>query len=185
MSRNVNVALLAEMAKPQICPVVLVSITFKTGTRYVWSGPGPLVWNGNTFLGVGSLGSIGAINGGMEVAANGTSVTLSGIDLALLGESMTDIQIGASAQIWFGAVVIPNTMIGTPYRVFRGTVDQPSVSVDKDKVSITLALETRMFDLQRSQQKRYTAGEQNLKYPNDSGFDWVEALSAQALRWGM
>jgi len=185
MSRNVNVTLLAELAKPQICPVVLVSLTFKSGTRYVWSGAGPLVWNGNTFLGVGTLGSIGSISGGMDVTANGTSVTLSGIDLIYLGESMTDIQIGAQAQIWFGAVVIPNTMVGAPYRIFRGTVDQPSISVDKDKVSITLALETRMFDLQRAQQKRYTSGEQNLAHPNDSGFDWVEALSAQALRWGM
>jgi len=185
MSRNVNATLLAEMGKPQVCLVVLVRLTFRSGTRYVWSGVGPLVWNGNTFLGVGSLGSVGSINGGMDVTANGTSVTLSGIDLVYLNESMTDIQIGAPAEIWYGAVALPNTMVGAPYRVFRGTVDKPSVSVGTDKVSITLALETRLFDLQRAQQKRYTSGEQNLKYPDDSGFDWVESLSAQALRWGM
>lgn len=51
-------------------------------------------------------------------------------------------------------------------------------------LTIELALENRMIDLQRAINRRYTAANQHIQYPNDTAFNWVETLSDQALRWG-
>ncbi len=164
-------------------PVILVMLTFKSATRYVWSGIGTLVYGANAYLGVGSLGSIGVISESTDVKADGTSLTLSGIDPTFLGESMTDIQLGAPAKIWFG-LMTNGALIGAPYLLFSGTVDQPSVQMGAETISISLKLENRLVDLQRPSMRRYTSADQRLYFPTDTAFGWVEILSDQSLIWG-
>ena len=52
-----------------------------------------------------------------------------------------------------------------------------------ETLEIALKLESRLSNLQRASMRRYTAADQSLYYPTDSGFSWVEQLNDQALRW--
>lgn len=183
MSRNLDSALLAALSNGLISPVFMAVLTFKSSTQYVWSGIGNLIFNGHTYKGIGSLGKIGAINEGVEVKADGTTVTLSGIDPVLLSDSMTDIQPGAPAKLYFG-LISEGILIGTPYQLYSGTMDSPSVSVGDKTLSITIALENRMIDLSRPNARRYTSADQRIAYPTDSGFSWVEQLVDMSLLWG-
>jgi hypothetical protein len=162
----------------------LVQLTFKSETVYSWTGCGNLVWNGNTYQGVGSLGSIAAITEGVDINADGTQVTLSGIDATLLSECMTDIQLGAAANIWFGLVTSTLEIVGTPYLQFSGIVDTPSITPGVDTISVTLNLENRLIDLARPSMRRYDSADQRIAYPTDSAFSWIEQLNDLALRWG-
>jgi hypothetical protein len=173
----------AALSAGVIVPAILCQLSFTSGTQYIWSGVGNLVWNGNTFTGVGTLGSIGAITEGTTVKANGTTVTLSGISASLYGDCMDDIQLGASASLWF-ALLSQGTIIGTPYMIFGGMVDQPTVSEGADTISITLDLETRLTNLQRPNMRRYTSADQRLLYPTDNSMQWVEQMNDEALIWG-
>jgi hypothetical protein len=101
----------------------------------------------------------------------------------LLAECMGDIKPGAPAKLWFGGLS-NGAIIGTPYLLFSGTMDQPSVSVGVDTISITLALESRMMNLSRPTNQRYSSAGQRLTYPTDLGFSWVEQLNDLALSWG-
>ena len=67
--RSLDTTLAAQLTANLIYPVQLVQLTFYSQTVYVWSGPGSLVWDGQTFTGVGSLGSVGAITEGIDVNA--------------------------------------------------------------------------------------------------------------------
>lgn len=183
MSRALDSALANAFTTGLIQPFVMAKLTFRSQTQYVWTGVGNIVWNSQTYVGLGSLAKIGTIQEGTDVQAYGTTVTLSGIDPVLLGECMTDIQTGAPAALWFGCMS-NGVIIGAPYRLFSGTMDQPTVSVGVDTISITLALETRMLDLSRATNRRYTSADQRLKYPTDIGFSWVEQLNDLALNWG-
>lgn len=142
-----------------------------------------IINGGSTYLGVGSLGSIGDINEGVEVKADGTTVTLSGIDPTLLNDCLADIQLGAPATLWF-ALFSNGAIVGKPYPLFVGTVDRPTIPIGSDTISITLALENRMANLQRPSNRRYTAGDQMYYYPTDSGFNWIETLNDVSLVWG-
>ena len=186
MSRNLSAAMVTgpgSLTSNQIRPAFFVDITFKSLTEHVWNGVGSFVWNGNTYTGVGSLGKIGSVGEGTTVNAEGTSIGLSGIDPVLLSECMTDIQIGAPCTIWLGLLDPYGNVIGTPYPLFVGTVDQPQLELSVEELAITLKLENRLVNLQRATNRRYTAADQNLYYSGDTFFNWVEILNDQALLW--
>ena len=100
MARNLPAPMIAAVTAKDMVPCLLVDLTLRTLTEHVWSGVGSIVWNGNTYKGVGSLGDIGDVSEGTEVRAQGTTIALSGIDATLLNESLNDIQLGAPATIW-------------------------------------------------------------------------------------
>jgi hypothetical protein len=185
MARELDSTYAAALSNGTIWPIRLVQITFRSQTVYCWSGPGPLVWNGHTFIGIGSVGKVGAITETTGVQASGTTLTLSGIDPLLLGECMTDIQLGATARIWRGLWdIAAGALLGVPYQVFRGQVDKPSFQIGSKTLSITLPLESRIVNLQRASNRRYTAADQQLEYPTDIAFNWVPSLNDLALVWG-
>lgn len=184
MARNLDSSLAAALSGSLIYPAVLAMITFRSEVTFIWSGTSTLSYNGHDYLGVGTLGAVGPISEGSDISAAGTTVALSGIAPAsLLSEALGDIQVGATASIWF-ALLSDGAVIGAPYLIFSGTVDKPTVHVSRSDISIQLALENRLINLQRASQKRYTAAEQAIAYPDDRAFDWVEELNDIALRWG-
>jgi hypothetical protein len=182
--RNIEATMLSSLTSNLIRPGFLAMLTFHTGTRYVWTGLGNLVYAGNTYEGVGSLGTIGAIDEGTEVRASGTTVTLSGIDPVLLAECLSDIQLGAPAAIYFALFDAALNIIGTPYPLFVGTVDQPVIAIGTDTMSISLKLENKLINLQRANMRRYTAADQRRYYPADTAFNFVELGNDLALKWG-
>lgn len=181
--RNLDPALASALSNGLIMPAVLAMLTFASSTQFVWSGVGPLTWNGNTFIGGGGYVGMAPIVEGVDVEAQGTSVSLSGIPSTLLTECLTDIQLGLPAKIWF-ALFSNGSIIGTPYLHFSGTVDKPSVSIDVETSTITLALENKLTNLQRANQRRYTAADQHITFPDDTAFNWVEILNDIAIKWG-
>lgn len=183
MPRDMSSGMQTAVVANRIVPALLVILTFKSKTVYVWSGVGNLVYNGNTYLGVGSLGSIDPITESADVHAYGTSVALSGIDPTILGECLTDIQLGAPATIMLALLDSNGNILGTPQTIFAGVVDKPVVAPGTKEVTIKLALETKLTNLSRANQRRYTSADQNLYYPNDAFFSWVEQLNDIALKW--
>jgi hypothetical protein len=183
MPRNISSPMLASLTSNAIIPAFLASIRFKSEAVYVWTGVGNLVYGGNTYLGVGSFGKLGRITEGTDVQAYGTSISLSGIDPTLLSECLTDIQVGAPVTILFALLSSTGAVLGTPYPVFSGIVDKPVISPGISEITISLALESRMANHGRASNRRYTAADQNLYYPGDTAFNWVESLNDQALLW--
>jgi hypothetical protein len=186
MPRDVDPALLAAFQSKYVEIVDLIMLKFRSQTCYSWSGVGDLVWDGKTFLGVGSLGVLGDVQEGTEVRADGTSVGLSGIDPIYMGECLADIQLGAPAKRWIGAVQPgTKTLIGTPYLNFSGQVDKATIHTGAETQGILLALETRLINHSRASNRRYTTADQRANgYPDDSAFDSVEKINDEALIWG-
>jgi hypothetical protein len=184
MPRDLDTTLAADLALPNFQPVLLASLAFRSQTEYYWTGRGALVWNGMTFQGIGTLGRIGPIGAGTaDVVEDNTWVEASGLDATLLGESMTDIQIGGAVSIWFGSW-LNGALHGTPYLLWKGGMGAPAVTPDPKEFTIRIALQTKMAQLARPTARRYTAADQRLYYADDSGFNWAPVLNDEALRWG-
>lgn len=182
MSRNLPAPMVQSFTSNEVSPVVLLDLTLSGGVvAHVWSGVGTISYNGNSYIGVGSLGQVGDIKEGIEVRADGTSISLSGIDPNLLGECLADIQLGAPATISLG--IVSNGQITASYPICVGTVDKPNIPVSPTTMTITLAIENRMINLQRPTMRRYTSADQQYYYPTDIGFNWVEVLADIALIW--
>lgn len=182
--RQMSSAMQAAITARVVVPVILVDLTFVTGTVYVHTGLGDLTWDGNTYKGVGSLGSVSTITESNGVEATGTSVTLSGIDPTLYADSLSEIRTGQPANIWLACLA--NGVIVDALLMFSGLIDQPTINETADDITIQLALETNLTNLQRATYKLYSTAEQRRLYPDvpDSGFDFVPIMSDVANRWG-
>lgn len=183
MPRNIDPTMLAALGDANIRPAFFASITFASKTEYIWTGAGDYLWNSQTWKGIGDAASIGTYAEGTDVTANGITVTLSGINNDLLGESLTDIQLGAPATIYFALLDDNMNIIGTPTVFFGGIVDKPAIHIGTDTSTIALSLETNFIRLQQGQRLRYTSADQRRLVPGDSGFDFVEKMNDIAIIW--
>ena len=183
MPRDVSTPMLDQIETNFIRPAFLADITFASMNVHCWTGAGNITYNGNTYLGVGSFGSVGRIIDGSDVQAYGTTLQLSGIDTTFLSESMTDIQLGAPIAISFALLDSNANVMGNAYPLVIGTVDQPAIKIGTSTCSITLAVENKLSNLQRANMRRYTAADQQLYYPGDTLFNAVEYLNDLALIW--
>lgn len=184
MSRNLTGALQAELAKQSLAPIVLVQAQFTSGTIYVWSGVGSVSWNGQTWLGVGSLGSISMVSESTEVEAQGIVIGLSGIPSDLIAKVLGECRPNAPVKVWLGAVDSAGAVIVDPYQSFSGRMDVPEIEEGAETSSISIHVENRLIDLGRARERRWTHEDQKIDYPTDKGFEYVASLQEWNGLWG-
>jgi hypothetical protein len=175
---------IAALASTNVRPAIFVAADFVDGTVYVWSGLGPIDWNGQTWTGIGSLGSVSTIEEGANVQARGATLTLSGLDPAILAKVMTQYKVTAPVTIWLGLRDTSGALIPDPIISFRGRMDQPTLTVNGPSASLNINCENRLIDMNVSVESRYNDQDQKRTYPDDRGFEFVESLQNVVLWWG-
>jgi hypothetical protein len=190
MARNISNAVALEVAKGKIRPAVFAELQFTSGTVYFWSGIGTKTWNGNDWLGVGTLGAISSISESTEVRADGIVLALVGVPAevfsadGIFGKVVDEIRLGKTAKIYLGFLNEAGDVIADPYRCFSGRLDVPTLSPGPDTVSIRITCENLLIDLRRSRERRYTHEDQQIDYPGDKGFEFVPQLQEWNGVWG-
>ena len=186
MPRQLDPNFITALTSDSMCPIFAITITFASQTFNLWTGYGTLDYNGVIFQGTGDLGKIGSLSEGTTVEAKGTTITLSGINQAILQESITDVQIGAPVIVYFGAVAFGTTTpVGALNILFQGLVDKPQVTFGPEgDCSITINLESHLIRLSSGTQRHYTSADQRLRFPTDTIFMGVESLNDLSLKWG-
>ena len=100
MTRAITTAVQNEFDADVLRPFYAVELAFDSGTSRIWSGYGEITFGGNTYLGVGTLGSISSISETQEIAATGIRFGLSGIPSDILAVALTEPYQGRSAKIY-------------------------------------------------------------------------------------
>lgn len=184
MSRGLDVLIAAEIQKGTIRPVLLYEGEFATGTAYLWSGLGPLVWNGHTWTGVGVLGGVSSVEETAEVKAAGVTVSLSGIDSDTLSAALNAARQGAPGKIYLAFLDSAGALVGQPYPAFSGRLDVPTIDEGGETSAISFTYESRLADLERPRERRFTPDDQRIDYPDDKGLDYVPGLQDKTFTWG-
>jgi hypothetical protein len=183
MPRNLPTAFITAMESPQVNGAILAIITLTTGPLYVWTGVGPFVYGGNTYQGVGALGGVGTMSESSDITANGTTLSLSGIPDSLLGGALNDVQQGLPALVDLALFTPTGALVSDPVVIFSGFVDQPEIDLTTQASTITIACETWLADMNRSQCCRYTDTQQRAINPNDASYSWVTRIQDINLDW--
>lgn len=84
MSRTMTPAFAEALAADDLRPALLFEGDFATGVVRLWSGLGPLVWDGRTWQGTGTLIGIAPIEETGDIIASGSAVALSGVPADLV-----------------------------------------------------------------------------------------------------
>ena len=178
-----STAMLAAISARQLNLAFFVQATFASGPIYVWSGLGPIVWNGQTWQGLGSLGSISAIEEGGTVDAKGLTLSLSGIDATLLSLVLGEFVLTLPVFVYL-ALFDENVLIDIPITSFAGRMDQPVIEIDGKTAVISINCESRLLDMNIAVDRRYTMEDQQRDWPGDLGFFAVASIQEMSLYWG-
>jgi len=182
MSRDLTASVLAEVEKSQVDPAVFVFLDFDT-PLYIWSGVGDAVWDGHTWLGVGDLGTVSPAKETASTQAEGMTFQLSGIPSDLLYTALAENYQGAAAIMWLGFLTA-GSIISDPVQIFAGRMDTMEISEQAETSTITVSAESRLADLLKTREWRYTHEDQQIDYPGDLGFEFVTALQDKEILWG-
>jgi hypothetical protein len=163
-------------------PVLLVRLDFTTETLYLASTPFNLVWNSQTWLGVGALGSVSGVTESVATEAQATTLKITGIPLEYVTDALEVVKYGGLAQLYLG-FLSQGALVTDPIPANLGLIDEPSLSIGPDTCEISITIESEMADLQRARGGRYTMCDQRSRYPNDGSCDYVSLIQDKLLLW--
>jgi hypothetical protein len=163
---------------------LFVAIEHPAGTGYFCTGVGSRTWNGHTWNGTGTFGSVTPIKRTSEVAVQDIVFTLSGIDAGILND-LDDAVRGLNGSAWLFCInPSDDSVVADPYPLINSELDYQSLTVDSDgKASISITAHSGFYTLARSIAEAWTPENQKLAYPTDTGLDLLPSLQNQDLQW--
>jgi len=165
-------------------PFIMVEMDFSSSPLRLWTGTGSLTWDSKTWTGSGDMGTISPIEETDDVRATGLSLTLNGIDAALISTALGEKYQGRAVKIWLGFFDDNWAVIADPVLVYTGRMDIMNIAESGDTASITVKVENRLIDLERPRERRYTDEDQKIDYPGDLAFEYVAGLQDARFKWG-
>jgi hypothetical protein len=184
MARNLTGAQIAEIQAQNMRPILLCQLFFTSGWVYLWSGIGSLSWNGQTWLGIGTLGTVSAVPETSDLTAVGLKFALSGVDPAMLTHALGEVRQGQPVILYQGFLTQAGGVVASPNTAWSGRMDTCEIAEGGETAVITLTAESRLLDLNRSRERRYEKQDQAIDFPGDLGFDYVPSLQELSVVWG-
>jgi hypothetical protein len=179
---------LTAPAKAAFCQLnfpmlILVELEFASGIVRCCNATYTFHWNGVDWLGIGTLGSIEAIQEGTALQMYGCALTLSGIPTEIISTAFSEDYQGRTATIWLAPLTDDYQFIADPVVVFKGRMDTMDIEVGKTS-KVTLSVESRLVDWDRPRIRRYNDADQTAEFPGDRGFRYVAQMVQKDLKWG-
>lgn len=184
MSRSLTASMLAAILAGTVKPAIFYEGVYSSGTLRLWSGVGPIDWNGSTWTGAGNLISLSPISEVSDVNAIGFVVSLAGDADAIAALNLTAARQGLAGTVWLGAFDSAGAIIADPTKAFAGRLDKTDIDDRGDMSTISVSYESRLIDLDKTRERRYTDEDQQIDYPGDLGFEFVNSLQDNKLIWG-
>lgn len=188
MSRGLTTGFKTAADAGTVYPMLLGAFDFESAPVNVHTGMGDFVYNGITYSGVGDMGGMSAIDESEETRANGVNFTLNGIPSANVASILSDSYRNRTCTVHLAlfSSLTATSPITAPAVLFVGRMDQATMDDDGETATINLSAESRLVDLQRSRERRYTDEDQraNPSYTADLGLQYVAGLQDKELLWG-
>lgn len=154
-----------------------VEMLFDSGPVRFWSGVGPRTVSGKTFLGTGSLISIGSLSEASDLSSRGASINISGVDGSMISTALQEPYQNRTCNIYLGSAT--NLIL-----VFSGFMDVMSIIDAGDKSVISISVENRLTLLDRVVPRRYSNESQKARFSGDTFFSYVSSLQDKQIVWG-
>jgi hypothetical protein len=175
--------MLTALSTPVIIPAIFLSITFTTETAYIWSGLGNISWNGQTWIGLGSLLGVSVLEDGSSVEAKGISIKLSGLDSTLIGPALADYAVNLPVNLYMG-IFSSGVLIPDPLVSWSGLTDIPTLDISGSTATLEIAAESRLLQLNTPCDRRYTLEDSQIDTPGELAFSFVSQIQQLTINWG-
>lgn len=185
MSRSIAAPTQAELAQDQLAPVLFVELDFASGFIRLWSGVGPITWDGKTWTGGGQLLEVSSIEETKAVEATAASIQLSGVPSELVSIAYSDFSQGRPARIWLGLLNVNNgSVLADPVQIFAGRMDTIGDSDAGSTATIAVSAESNLADLDRLRARYYTDQDQQRIFEGDRSLRYIPSMQDRSITWG-
>lgn len=144
----------------------------------LFSGIGPLAWDGKTWTGGGNFLSFSKITETRDVRAVGFGVRLSGMPSDIVALALSNVRLGRAGRLWLGLYDASGSLIADPGLMQEGVLDRVSFSDSGDTGDIVAQYESRLIELNRPRARFYTPEDQRIDYPADEGLAFVASIQS-------
>ncbi len=182
---TIDTAQQAQLEKPSTQTVFFVELQLLSGTQYLCTANISIAWNGQTWLGLGTIANISAITEADDVTPKAVNFTLNAADPSWLAMAVGDEAeyAGRKAKMYRCPLNDQFQLVGTPERCWTGVMDQVTIGIEAEQGTINLKAETGAFSLKRGSNLRVNAAQQKQRHPADTGFDFLAPLIASPTLW--
>lgn len=183
MVRSIS-AVTAAAGKAAVArPVFLVQLNFVSGVVRATSAPFDIAYNNETFLGLGALGAISAVQEGAELQSYAVQLTLSGIPPELVALALADQYQGREAKVWLALLDEQHRVTGSPLLIFRGRMDTMDLELGIT-ATLTMTVQSRLGDWERPRIRRYSNEDQQAEFAADRGLEYASQIAQKTIYWG-
>jgi hypothetical protein len=179
MSRTVPAAILTALSQPEVEPFYAVEIDLDSGPIRLWTGYGDRTIDGNTYTGGGNLLAISGLEEVADLSAKEIALTLAGLDSAVISLALQEPYQRRKVRVLWGV-----RGESTYVEVFSGKLNQMVIEDGPDFGTVTVTVDSRLVELERSSNRRYTSESHKARHPNDTFFDYVQSIQDKNVRFG-
>jgi len=209
MSRTLDANISSAITSTDIEPFFAFKLAFDSTTLFLYTGIGDLTIGSDTYTGVGSLLSFTNVEESADIGAKSVSLSLSGIPSSNLSLALNTPYQGREVTILFGIrdanrvflanedgdlvltennklidITASDTSPDATSTLFVGYIDQMDITEGPETSTITVKLESKLLELERTRVLRYTSPIQKALFAGDKGFDFVDQLQDETFHWG-
>jgi len=179
MSRTIDSGLLTALTGNLVNPYYAVELMFDSSPLRFWTGLGERTIGVETYIGTGSLLNIAAAEEVGDLSAKAMVLTLTGLDSSIVSLALQEPYQRPKATVYFGQ---PSA---TPaVEIFSGYLDTKQISDEPETATVVLTIESKLVELERSRNWRYTDESHKARYSGDSFFSFVQDIQDQQVAWG-
>ena len=161
-----------------------IKAEFDTETIRVWTGTDGLIIGSESYLGAGSLLSIGNVEENLQLTSNGLAIAISGMDSTVVNLALTENYQNRPITVFLGYVMGGTNEVAGTLTLFKGRMTSLIVNDTPEGSTVTIDAENRLVDLDRPSNFRYTKESQNFLHSGDTGFNRVASLQDKQINWG-
>lgn len=192
MTRGLTAGMQTSIAlESGVALVSFLELAFGGGTVRLATAPVDLAWDGQTWQGIGGqLTYTPPSEAPGDERAQGTELTLSGVDQTILAVLLQQAYIGRGIRIWHGHVAMPGgTIVADPLLLFTGFMNggfDVAETVDFDQAScvITTRVVSRLAQLGNRRGIKSNVESHGRLFLGDLFFQHTPQLADREIIWG-
>ncbi|ANY29810.1 hypothetical protein [Escherichia phage Greed] len=174
--------LLNAMEQSNVSLVLAAEIDFPSGVTRVHTGTGLVVINGQTFLGVGTLGDVGSVTEENSTSSSTMSMALSGLDMSLVGETLNEEVIGRNVVCYIAVMNEQGNVIAANV-LFEGFITDTALKAGQQN-ALSYVISNVFERWSQGLPDRYTDESQQRLYPGDRFFRYIAQMAERSIFWG-
>jgi hypothetical protein len=194
MARSLTSVIRDQVSSDSVELAFLAKFRFDSGDLNVWTGIGDLTFSGDTYQGIGSLGTISSYKETQNLKAEGLTFTLSGNIGSTISTALDEEFQNRICTLWLGFFdnTVSPGILNDPPVIFQGRMDNMTIEHGSETSTVSVSAESILVSLENAVNRRYTSQEQALDtaadFPGspivDKGFDFVATLEDKQFVWG-